>query len=324
MTEVHRQNPEIAAGAIRRPIFIIGLPRTGTTILHHLLAQDPGNRTPLHWEVERPCPPPERATYETDPRIAEVDAQLARTDRLIPDFKKIHPMAARWPQECVAMMCHAFASLEFSVVYRIPSYTAWLHSEADFGPAYASHRRMAQLLQWHCPADLWIFKSPGHLWTIEALLAEYPDAILVQTHRDPLKILSSLTSLMVTLTAMTSDRIDPVAIAREWSDNLAMAFDRSVDARESGLIKEPQVIDIHFHELMADTIGSIRRIYDHCGLSLSSEVESRMRRHLEDNPGDKHGKHTYRFADTGLDLSKERRKVKRYQEFFGVRSEAGG
>jgi hypothetical protein len=321
MTDVLRQHPEIARGEIQRPIFVIGMPRTGTSILHELLAQDPANRTPLSWEVARPCPPPERETYETDPRIAEVDAQLAQTDWLIPDFKKMHPMGARLPQECVAITSHDFASMEFSTVYHVPAYTAWLHDEADLAPVYAAHRRMLQLLQWHCPAERWVLKSPGHLWSIDALVKEYPDACLVQTHRDPLKILSSLTSLSLTLRSLASERVEPRALGREWSGYVSLALERSVTARQDGTVKADQVIDVQFDDLLADTFGTIRRIYDQFGLEYTAEAESRMRRFLAENPSDKHGKHTYRFTDTGLDGDEERRKVRRYQEYFGVRSE---
>jgi hypothetical protein len=324
MTEAHRQHPDIAQGKIERPIFVIGMPRTGTSILHELLAQDPANRTPLSWEVAKPCPPPERETYETDPRIAAVDTQLAQTDRLIPDFKKIHPMGARLPQECVAITAHEFASLFFPTTHHVPGYAAWLNYEADMAPVYAAHRRMLQLLQWHCPAERWVLKSPGHLWSIDALLAEYPDARLVQTHRDPLKILSSVTSLSLTLRSMASDRVEPRALGREWSGHLSLALERSVAARENGTVKPDQVVDVQFDELLADTFGTIHKIYDQFGLEYTAEAESHMRRFLNENPSDKHGKHAYRFADTGLDVDEERRKVQRYQEYFGVRSEENG
>lgn len=321
MIEVHNQNPEIAQEKIQRPIFIIGMPRTGTSILHELLAKDPNLRTPLSWEVARSCPPPENETYWTDPRIAEVDIKFNQTDRLISDFKKMHPLGALLPQECVVMMAHDFASVLFQTFYHVPIYAAWLQDEADLGPAYASHRRHLQLLQWHCPAEQWILKSPGHLWALETLLAEYPDAYLIQTHRDPIKVISSLTSLVTTLWSMCRERVDPKEVAKEWSEHIAMALERSVVARENGIVNPDQVIDIHFDDFMADTFGTIQKVYDFCGLKFTSEAESRMRQFLDENPSDKHGKHTYRFADTGLDLAEEREKMRHYVEYFGVRSE---
>ena len=203
----------------------------------------------------------------------------------------------------------------------MPGYARWLHEEADLAPAYRIHRKMLQLLQWRCPRGRWVLKSPGHLWSLPALLAEYPDACLVATHRDPLKVLSSVTSLTTTLRAMASDRIDPVDIAREWSYWNARAFDAAVTARESGLVKPEQVIDVQFGELMADPVGVIRKIYDKFDLELTEHAAERMRRYVAQNPEDKHGKHGHRFADTGLDPNQEREKIRRYQEYFGVESE---
>jgi hypothetical protein len=318
MTDWHKHHPEIAEGEIRRPIFIVGMGRTGTTILHDLLAQDPANRTPLTWEVARPCPPPERETYETDPRIDETDAQLAMADQLAPELKKMHPMGARLPQECGAMRFHDFASMSLHNMYRVPSYSNWLHNELDLAWVYASHRLQLQLLQWRCPGERWVLKSPQHLWTLEALLAEYPDACLIQTHRDPVAITASLSSISAMLRSMTSDHVDIREVAREWAHHIPIALERSMGARESGAIDPEQVIDIQFRDFMADPFGMIREIYDHFGLEYSAEAEARMRDHLAENPAGKHGKHVYRFADTGLDLAEEREKVRRYQEYFGV------
>src|SRR5688572_11802604 len=159
MHDVWRRHPDIALGSVRAPIFVLGLPRTGTSILHELLAQDPDNRVPMTWEVMWPWPPPERATFETDPRIARAERHFAGIDRALPGFKRMHPMGARLPQECVAMMAHDFASLLFHTTHRVPSYQQWLDG-VDQRPVYASHRRQLQYLQWKAPATRWVLKSP--------------------------------------------------------------------------------------------------------------------------------------------------------------------
>jgi hypothetical protein len=320
MTEEGRRHPEIAAGAIRAPMFIVGLPRTGTTILHELLAQDPANRVPMTWEVMHPWPPPERESYETDPRIARVEQHFAGVDRLLPGFKAMHPMGAQLPQECVALTAHDFASMVFSTTHRIPGYQAWLE-RADMGWVYASHRRQLQYLQWRCPAERWVLKSPGHLWALDALVAEYPDAQIIQTHRDPLKVLASLTSLVTLLRSMASDRVDPFAIGIEWSARLAAGLERTMAVRERGLPREAQVFDLHFADLMRDEIGTVRRLYAHFGLALGAEAESRMRRFLADDPRDKHGAHHYTLAAAGLDPGLERRRYSAYQAHFAIASE---
>jgi hypothetical protein len=309
------REPTITQGAVRRPVFIIGMPRTGTSILHELIGQDPTVRVPQTWEVDRPVPPPEKQSYETDPRIAECDRELAQTDRLIPAFRRMHRMAARLPQEDVGMMALEFTSMIFEASFRLPSYTAWLHGGGgDMAPAYALHRRFLQLLQW-------VLKTPAHLWDLDTLLAEYPDACLVQTHRDPLQILSSLTSLETTLRAMASDDIHPDEIAREWSALNIQAYDASIDARERGVVKPDQVIDIHFAEFMDDPFAAIRRIYEKFDIPYTPEADTRMRAYLAEHSTDEHGKHTHRFADTGLDVADERERVKRYQEYFDIPSE---
>ena len=321
LVDWRKRNPEIAEQRIDRPIIIMGQGRTGTTILHELLALDPRNRVPMTWEVELPCPPPERASFETDPRIAQTQQTLDSSERLIPDFKKIHRMGAQLPQECVRFMGYELASIIFSTTWRIPSYTRWALDEADMSKVYTAHRQFLQHLQWRCPAERWVLKTPAHLWYLPQLMAEYPDACLIQTHRDPLKILSSMTSLHVVLRKMASNDIDVTGIAREWSEWLTLGYDRSVDFRTSGALRDDQVIDLQFHRFVRDPLGAIERIYEHFDLELEPAVADRMRAYVEGNPDDRDGRHSHQFSETGLDPDEEREKVRRYQETFDVPSE---
>lgn len=321
MVDTRRRHPEIDREQIRRPLFIVGLPRTGTTILHELLSQDPANRVPMTWEAMHPWPPPERATYTTDPRIVRVEQHFAGIDRLIPGFKSMHPMGARLPQECVALTAHDFASMPFSTTHHVPSYQAWLDA-ADLGFVYRSHRQQLQYLQWRCPAPQWVLKSPGHLWALDALLAEYPDADIVQTHRDPLKVVASLASLVTLLRRLASDHVDPIAIGAEWTERLAAGLAHATAVRDQGLPAGTRVVDVQFAELLHDEIGMVRRIYAHFDRALDAGAEGRMRRFLAANPADKHGRHRYTLAAVGLDPVIERRRYAAYQERFGVASEA--
>jgi hypothetical protein len=320
MTDWRRQHPEVDGERVERPVIVIGMGRTGTTIIHDLIARDRNVRVPLTWEVDTPCPPPERASYATDPRIAASDARLARTDSLIPNFKSMHPMGALLPQECVTMLNTEMASVAFHLQFRVPSYARWLHEGSDHGPVYRGHRRWLQLLQSRHPGR-WVLKSPCHLWHLRALVAAYPDALLVQTHRDPLKVLASLTSLATTLRKMASDAIDPVEIAREWSHWNHFAYELSVRARVEGWIDPKRVLDLHFSDFLRDPFETMERFYDFAGLDFTPEVEKEMRDYWAAHPADQHGKHTYRFSDTGLDERAEREKVRRYVEHFGVREE---
>jgi hypothetical protein len=153
---------------------------------------------------------------------------------------------------------------------------------------------------------------------LAALLGEYPDAVLVQTHRDPLSIISSMTSLGTTLRSMAGRAVDPKIVAEEWSKLHAYALNASVDARDSGLIEPSRVIDIQFREFLSDPIRTVRKVYAHADLDLTPEAERRIRVYWEANPSDKHGRHEHRFSETGLDLDEERDRIRRYQEYFDV------
>jgi hypothetical protein len=269
-------------------------------------------------------PPPETATYDTDPRIAEVDETLAGVDLVLPGFKSMHPMAAQLPQECVRITAADFRSMIFPTQYRVPSYAGWLLHEADMAPAYRWHRMFLEHLQSRCPARRWVLKSPGHLWALDALLGEYPNALLVQTHRDPLRIIASLSSLVARLRSLASDDTSIPDAAADFADNILDGLDRSVTAREDGTITAERVVDVQFRAFMADPFTTIRTIYERLGLELEAAAEQRMRAFLAANPQDKHGKHTYTFRETGLDEGTFRERARRYQEYFDVPSEQLG
>jgi hypothetical protein len=321
LTEYHRANPEIGAGKIERPIFIIGMGRSGTTIMHELMALDDNLRVPQTWEVDHPFPPPATATYQTDPRIARSQKTLDKTDLIMPHFKKMHRMGATLPQECVRWTTGEFASLIFWTNYNAPSYADWLMNHADMGPAYRYHRKFLQLLQWRHPAETWALKSPGHLWSLEHLIAEYPDARFIQTHRDPLKILTSLSSLVSNLRKMSSNRVDPQQIAKEWAQWNARGLNSSVDFREKGLVAPENIIDISFHNFMDAPLEQMQTIYQHLGLELTDGTKNKIRDYLRVHSSEQHGSHDYRFVDTGLDLDEERERVKQYQDYFGLKME---
>jgi hypothetical protein len=321
MTAELKRRPEISEAGIERPLFIIGLPRTGTSILHELFAQDPANRVPMTWEALWPWPPPESATFESDPRIGRAEKQLAGVDRVVPGFKAMHRMGARLPQECVALTAHDFASMIFHTSYNVPSYQQWLDG-ADLVPVYASHKRQLQYLQSRHAAERWVLKSPGHLWALEALLAAYPDARIVQTHRDPLKVVASLSSLVTLLRGMVSQGSDRLAVASDWSPRLAQGLRYSMEARDRLVLGPEQIMDLQFKEFLKDEIAAVASIYDHFGMEFSAQAEARMRKFLADHPHDKHGKHSYRLSDSGLDEKEERARYADYQERFSVASEA--
>ena len=315
-------HPEVAAGEVVRPVVIVGQPRTGTTILYDLLAQDPANRAPLTWEVDAPVPPPETATYTTDPRIAEADAVAAMPDLLIPGFTDFHPLGATLAQECVRITGADFRSMIFPTQYDVPAYDRWLLHEADMAPAYRWHRVFLQHLQSRHGGERWLLKSPCHLWTLGELLAEYPDALVVQTHRDPVRVVSSVSALAALLRSMASDHHDVAVAAAQYADDIAVGLDRSVAARVDGTLPPDQVVDVQFAEFLADPFTTIGTVYDALGLELTAGAEAAMREFLAAHPGDGGGAGSrYTFADTGLDAEELRERCRPYQEFFGVPSE---
>ncbi len=317
-----RDHPEVADGLIERPIVIVGQPRTGTTILYDLLAQDPDLRAPRTWEVDRPVPPPETATFATDPRIGEVQATIDLADSLIPGFTTFHPIGARLGQECVRITAGDFRSMIFPIQYRVPSYNRWLLHDADLAPAYRWHRRYLQHLQSRHPARQWLLKSPAHLWHLDALAGEYPDAIVVQTHRDPLKVIASVSALAAHLRRMASDESSIAEAAAEYAEDIFVGLDRGVDARDRGTFPPSQIVDVHFAEFVADPLASIEQLYAALGRERTNQTEERMRSFLASNPGDGGGGGTrYRFADTGLDPDALRERAAPYQQRFGVESE---
>jgi hypothetical protein len=316
-------HPEVAGGEVVRPVVIVGQPRTGTTILYDLLAQDPANRAPLTWEVDRPCPPPTTATYDSDPRIDEAEAVAAMPDLIIPGFTDFHPLGARLAQECVRMTGAEFRSMIFPTQYDVPDYDRWLLHEADMAPAYRWHRIYLQHLQSGHAGERWLLKSPAHLWSLGALLDEYPDALVVQTHRDPVRVIASISALVALLRSMASDHSTVARAAAQYAEDILVGLERSVDARRDGTIPPDQVVDVQFHEFVADPLGAIGDIYDALGIGLTADAESRMRAFLATHPGDGGGGGSrYTFADTGLDADALRERGREYQEYFDVPEEA--
>lgn len=320
LEEDRKRHPEIGEQEITRPLFIVGLPRTGSTLLHHLLGQDPRHRVAQAWEVMFPSPPPERTTYGTDPRIARAAAQLRWLDRLAPGFRRIHPLGAQLALECIAIMSASFLSPRFHTTYRMPTYQAWLEHQ-DLGPAYAFHRRFLQQLQWRAPGDRWVLKAPSHMWSLDALFEVYPDALIVQTHRDPLAVIPSVASLTAVLQGAFAADVDPAEIGAEVTHRWTTGLARAVQFRARGRVPAERFFDLHYHDLLADPLASVRRIYAHFDIPFTAHAEARMRGHLAGSPQDRHGPHRYSLGAFGLDADTIARRFKDYREFFGVRSE---
>jgi hypothetical protein len=320
----HNRYPEIGQATVPDPVLVIGQPRTGTTILFDLLAQDPRFRVPLTWEVAQPHPPPETSTYPTDPRIGDAAIAQAMSESLNPGFQSIHPSGPLRGQECVAITAGDFRSLLLSTAFHVPSYTHWLLWEADMAPAYRYHRKFLQLLQWRHGGERWLLKSPAHQWCLGALFAEYPNATIVHTHRDPLKVLASTASLTAHLQRIAREQTSIPDQAAEWIDYLVEGNNRSVTAREDGTVPAGRAVDLHFNALMHDPWGSIAGVYEQTGMTLDPAGDEAMRAFYSENPADKHGVHRYTFSATGLDVDEVRQQTRRYEDYFSVQQETLG
>ena len=311
-----KENPAVAAQPVTRPIFIVGQPRTGTTILFDLLAQDPALRPPLTWEVDNPWPLPRPETYATDPRIAETQASIEMSEQIVPGLLAFHPMGALVGQECVRITAGQFCSMIFPVQYRLPSYSRWLLYEADHQPAYAYHRMFLQHLQSGVPGQ-WLLKSPAHLWQLDALVAEYPDALIVQTHRDPLNVISSISALTHHLRHLASDESSITECAAQSREEIVVGLERGMKLRDS---LSQRVVDVQFADFIHDPFATIRGVYAELGRELEPVAEQNMRAFLAGHPGDGGGSR-YSWADTGLDAGLVREQVRVYQDCYGVPDE---
>jgi len=309
------RNPGIPEQEIRRPIIITGLPRTGTTLLHSLLALDPANRVPLTWETMYPSPPPEAASYRTDPRIRLVDGQIRWFHRMVKGFNRIHPVGARLPEECLVIFSHSFRSYQFETTHRLPSYLDWLETQ-DLRPAYEVHRRFLQHLQWRFRGERWVLKAPAHMFGFEALFSVYPDACVIMTHRDPIEVAASNASLTTTLRSAFSDEVDPLEVGPECSRRWAAAVGRALRSRDRGCAAAERFLDLYYADLMQDPAGSVRRVYARFDLPFPREIEERIREFTRRNPKDRFGKHQYRLEEFGLDRREEEKLYGAYRQRF--------
>ena len=316
LREEERRAPEILEQRIERPIFIAGLPRSGTTFLHSLLAEDGTNLVPRIWQLIHPYP----LGTGPDQRPRRVGRQLRMFGMLAPEFRRMHPIDASSPQECSEITAHVFASLRFDTTYHVPSYRRWL-DETGHLDAYRFHKRFLQHLQHQAGvAGRWVLKCPDHIFALDALRAVYPDAGIVFVHRDPLAVLPSVTRLTEVLRRPFTRHIDKLEIGRQDSDRWLSATELMTEAADEELFEEP-ILHIHYLNLVSDPLETVATLYRHFGRALDPHTATRISRLVEAKPNGGYGTRRSHLEEYGLDPVAERDRYARYVERFGIRPE---
>jgi Sulfotransferase family len=306
-------HPEVEDEVVEGPVVITGLPRTGTTALSNLLAQDRATRSLQIWESDRPVPPPEAATYTTDPRIAEVQAGLDLFHQMVPGMAAMHDDTATTTAETIDLLGMTFATHHFGGMARIPSYDRWWLA-ADLAPAYRFTREVLQLLQSRCPPARWHLKNPPDLFCLDAVVEAYPEVRFLWTHRDPGAVLPSMCDLIGLIIGMVTDDLDPIWLGAHLLDLWSTAAERGLDARAR--LGEERFVDVPVRDLVADPVATVAGIYAAVGWDFTAEAEAAVAGWWAANPPGKHGTHEPDPADYGLDPAAIRDRFAAYLERF--------
>jgi hypothetical protein len=312
------RHPEIGAQAVAAPVFVVGLQRTGTTLLHRLLTCHPALRPLLSWEALNPAPfPGARGAGGRDPRMRLAETAERGLRYLAPQFFAIHPVEAHAPEEDVLLIDVSFLSPTADATLRVPSYSAWLDA-SDWRPAYRTFRRAVQLLLWQRPGR-WLGKTPHHLEHLDVLLEVFPGAKIVHTHRDPVRVVASFCSMMAHGRAVFSDRVDPLEVGAKLGEKAVRAVTRAMAVRDR---TPPGVcLDVAYADLVADPLEQARRVCDFLDLPLAPATLAARRRYVAENPQNRRGVHRYRLEDFGLDRTALGRRFEPYRQRFGVAAE---
>jgi hypothetical protein len=294
-----KAHPALAKAAVDAPIIILGLPRTGSSILHETLAAAPAMRTPLIWEVRDFSLVHDVQDAHDDARIQQIEAAIARKNEAVPGYAAIHYENPHIPMECVALTIVDLVSTQYSTIAWAPTYRAFLLGH-DMRETYRWHRRALRFLQARAPGKRWVLKAPMHSLYIEALLETYPDAMLLQTHRDPVKVVGSFCSLCATIRRGWSDREPSADDAAQDAAYAAELVGRSVRFRQSHPELDACFHDVAFKRFMAEPEATLAAIYAHCSLPFTADAAEATLGYLDGRPRNKHGTHEYRLDQFGL------------------------
>jgi len=328
LEQLSKEHPEIPAMPVESPVFIAGLARTGTTLLHRLLGCEQRLRPLLSWEGLSPAPAPAagRAAKpgHSDPRVKRAQLAERALRYMAPEFFAIHPVEADGYEEDVLLQDGSFMSPTIDSTMPVPRYSAWLH-EVDQRPMYHYFRRLVQLLLWQRPGAYperrqhYLGKTPHHIENLPVLLEVFPDAKVIVTHRDPARVVPSFCSMMAHGRRLFSDDVNLADIGKQFHAKQLKGVEDAMQARKG--LPRSSFIDIHYTDLMADPMAEIRRIYDFLGFELEEETLEKMDDFRRANPKDKRGVHRYRPEDFGLDPDQLDRDFATYRDYYGITQE---
>lgn len=315
-----RQQPGLLSQSLAPPIVIAGLQRTGTTMLHRLLASDPRLRALLSWEAISPLASPGFA-WGVDTRLLQAKLSERALAYMAPEFFAIHPVEAGAPEEDVLLLDYSFLSTVPEATLRVPTYSSWLERQ-DHRPAYEYMATLLKIMTAQRGPARWVLKTPHHLEYLDVLRSVFPGALIIQTHRDPRQTLASFCSMVFHGRRVFSDQVDAHEVGRHWSRKVGRMLDRAIDVRED--CRNEGFFDVEYGDLVRDPVAVIRSLYPGLGMLLDDETLQRMEATRAENPQHKYGKHTYRLADFGLDEANVSPFLTRYQAYFSSRSAAAG
>jgi hypothetical protein len=307
--QAYAQHPDIDDETVGGPLFIIGLPRTGTTALSQLVAADPQFRSLRMWESQAPTPPPEAATQDSDPRIAQAEAGLQILNEMFPLMKTLYNSEATAATECQDLMGMSFRTFHFDGVVRVPGYLAWLMN-CDMRETYTFHRRVLKLLQWHCPPTLWHLKTPVHVFALDALVEAYPNAKFMWSHRDPAKVMGSVCSLIRYVRSWSSDRDDPIELGAEQLECWSEGIKRATEFRKR--IGDERFSDVSFADLQSDPVNTLAASYGSLGLEFTDAAAESVELWAREHKPGVRGAHHYDLADYGLTPDSVRERFAEY------------